>query len=538
MGGACCRCYTATWETAAPHNSIIRLGGLLGTVLGYAFNPADGVVPNDFWLLATGFNEALVKQYQSLANSPILRIPQLRRQPSRGDELKIQKRFFASLFRLDVAELLRFTELDFRGKPLPDPVAPPSDSETRDRHHLTLLHTLSVNPIPPSIRAAYSAFKGGFGYLDLSWFPNLTRIAENFFTDSIQCIHLPPTLTAIGPSFLAKGKGIRRLQMEQANCLKIIGSDFAVDSELQELTLPSSVETIGDFFLCETTDLTSLDLSNLSNLHSAGDAFLAYCRVKNVQFPPLLQSVGDNFMTRCPDLVDLNLSNTALRQVGVFFCAENELSRITFPDTLTALGDSFLASTIVDLVNLSTTEIKTIGANFLHQTVCSEVLLPPTLERIGVFAFSVCGPRLTKLDLSGTKIVTLPDQFACSSFLVDILFPPTLEVIENRFLFGNDSIQRLDLSQTKVRSVGRAFAAKCVRLSVLILPSTLQVVGNGFAKGCTSLRNLDLSHTCLVKVGADFGKGCPLSDLKLPETERLLMIPTNMEFNNLCEMKF
>jgi hypothetical protein len=106
---------------------------------------------------------------------------------------------------------------------------------------------------------------------------------------SLTSIHLPPTLTSLGNSFMSRCYNLNNL-------------------DLSNLT---SLETIGIGFMYECTSLTSIHLP--LNLISISTHFMNRCyKLKTIDFLKLknLTSIGDNFMDYSNDKVDILINNS------------------------------------------------------------------------------------------------------------------------------------------------------------------------------------------------------------------------------------
>lgn len=149
------------------------------------------------------------------------------------------------------------------------------------------------------------------------------------------------------------------------------------------------------------------------------------------------------------------------------------------------------------------------------------VTIPDTVNgrdviSIGTSAFE--GTDITKVDLSGTKVTSIGYYaFSDCASLTEVSFPATLETIDN-WVFYKSGIEKVDLSQTKLTSIPYMAFDDCTKLVEVNFPSTLETI-EGCAFVRTSLTKVDLGHTELTKLGQDVFASCTrLVEITLPAT--------------------
>jgi hypothetical protein len=150
--------------------------------------------------------------------------------------------------------------------------------------------------------------------IDLSCLQHLTRIGGCFGVqcDGLREVRLPPSVTAIGESFLSGCHSFTAvLDLSHLTRVDSIRDGFAYDTSVPDVLLPPGVTAIGHKFLAQpvhrgrvlpasATALRRLDLSRLPRLVRVGDGFAANCRgLRDVRLPPSLTSFGRRFLDRC-----------------------------------------------------------------------------------------------------------------------------------------------------------------------------------------------------------------------------------------------
>jgi hypothetical protein len=116
------------------------------------------------------------------------------------------------------------------------------------------------------------------------------------------------------------------------------------------------------------------------------------------------------------------------------------------------------------------------------------------LKRVGDGCFRLCG-RLQALHL-----------------------PPSVTSIGSRFISYCHALRSLDLSGTKLHTIGNDFAAQCYSLVSISFPSTLAHIGKYALCQCGVLAVIDLSHTQVRALEHSVSRLSRLNDLQLPPT--------------------
>ena len=102
--------------------------------------------------------------------------------------------------------------------------------------------------------------------------------------------------------------------------------------------------------------------------------------------------------------------------------------------------------------------------------------------------------NVKRLDLSQTKIKTLKSNYT-SIFgdIGEIEFPNTLEVIDKYAFAYNNSLQTIDLSRTKLTSIGEYAFDSCWQVGSLMLPGTVREFGFNFIGRCRNLEDMSIN---------------------------------------------
>ena len=161
-----------------------------------------------------------------------------------------------------------------------------------------------------------------------------------------------------------------------------------------------------------------------------------------------------------------------------------------------------------------------------NQSKIKRVEIAEGVQNISANAFS--GEYGTVLGLESVVIsegvTTIGDRafYECTN-LKEVTFPSTLTEI-GKEAFGSEAWDfeacslsgTLDLSNTKVKSIGKAAFSYCKGLTAVKLPSTLTTIGDKAFYYCEA--SVNLSDTNVISIGDDAFSACELTDNNFPST--------------------
>ena len=210
-----------------------------------------------------------------------------------------------------------------------------------------------------------------------------------------------------------------------ANCKKITGLKFEKDSKVTWIgdhafrfctnlktieNIPSTLQDIQKWCF-EGTALESVDLSNTNVTIMQDGVFYNNTSLTSIQLPNKLENFWDNAFYGCKALNNIvmpstvvgiynnvfegctSLSNVKLNEgcttLGHHVFKNCPLAEVTFPNSLTSIGEWAFEGTTLKTVDLSNTHITSLSTgSFYNCTQLSDVKLPKTLTDIGNNAFS------------------------------------------------------------------------------------------------------------------------------------------------------
>ena len=221
-------------------------------------------------------------------------------------------------------------------------------------------------------------------------------------------------------------------------------------------------------------DIIELDLSGCKNLTSIG----------NPRDIPKYGAFAD-----CKKLTTVILPSSVTTIGPHAFRGCNSLTSINLSACTNLQRISIYAFAECDSlkeINLSNcTGLTSIGeGTFQYCTSLNSITLPASLTTINFNAFEGCS-SLTEIDLSNTKVNT----------------------IGNYAFAGCSSLTEIDLSNTKVNTIGNYAFIECTNLKKVLLPANLTTIGGWTFDGCSSLETV-LLPAKLTTIGGWAFNGC------------------------------
>lgn len=264
----------------------------------------------------------------------------------------------------------------------------------------------------------------------------------------------------------------------------------------------------------ENTNITSITFEEGSQITWIGDhAFKSCSNLKTINNVPDGLNDIKKWCFESTALKTVDLSNTAITIIndGVFY-NNKSLTSVKLPDGLkqfynqafqgcTSLNNIVMPSTVEAIYNyvfegctsLSNVTLNegctTLGDHVFKDCPLTSFTFPSTLSSIREYAFE--GSGLTSADLSKTKIEYLPNGcfYNCAQ-LKDVKLPSNLttpnsgtwvEADDAKYgkqAFQQTAIESIDLTNTKLISLGDYMFAYCKNLKTVKLPSTLKNIWN------------------------------------------------------------
>ena len=319
--------------------------------------------------------------------------------------------------------------------------------------------------------------------VDLSGATALATIEETAFKDCamVTSFKFPGSLATLGEKF--------------ASCTSLGEVNFAENNALTTIAA-------GTFQNC--TALSAINIENLKGLTTIEeDAFSGCSALTSLSFPASLTTLDEKFAS-CTSLAAISFAeNSALTNIneGTFKnCASlTSVNGFSNLKSLTTIGEEAFANcsnlATIDFsgatelteiksaafknaaaltnVNLSNSKLQTLGTESFAESGVAVVSLPTTMKTIGQQAFSGCS------DLATINIAGLTN----------------LESIGKESFKDCSSLGALDLSATKVATIGIGAFAGCNSIEEIKMPATIETIANNAFSINSSVLNIYMDNT-------------------------------------------
>lgn len=143
------------------------------------------------------------------------------------------------------------------------------------------------------------------------------------------------------------------------------------------------------------------------------------------------------------------------------------------------------------------------------------------LEVIEKRAFSN-NASLTEIDLSGTKLISIgEDAFESCDKLATVKLPETLKRLDDGVFSSCGQLQTVEMNENStIAAIPDSAFYYCGKLKTITLPDSITVIGNSAFHGCGSLSSVpvDPENSQLTTIGEDAFRDCvSLKEIKLPD---------------------
>lgn len=298
-----------------------------------------------------------------------------------------------------------------------------------------------------------------------------------------------------------------------ANCKKITGLKFEKDSKVTWIgdhafrfctnlktieNIPSTLQDIQKWCF-EGTALESVDLSNTNVTIMQDGVFYNNTSLTSIQLPNKLENFWDNAFYGCKALNNIvmpstvvgiynnvfegctSLSNVKLNEgcttLGHHVFKNCPLAEVTFPNSLTSIGEWAFEGTTLKTVDLSNTHITSLSTgSFYNCTQLSDVKLPKTLTDIGNNAFSCSVIASITFPPSLQKIGDWAFQGAK---FANVVIPTNCNTIEQGAFSDNANLTTVFINGVKCYLAVNAFA-NCGNLKDVYITSNDEPVAERY----------------------------------------------------------
>lgn len=405
---------------------------------------------------------------------------------------------------------------------------------------------------------------------------------EVFIYSEIKSVELPKSLRKIGKKAFFNASGLTKLEIPNG-VTTIENEAFFLNTSLKEIDIPSSVSYIGENAFSHETSLvkfvvdeknktyTSLnnvlynkDYSTLINYPLGSKnttydinkatktissyAFYGCSNLTSITIPNSVETIEYRGLAALSSLttITIDLDESNLKTIGEYAFSENSsLTSFKLPNKVEALGEyAFYKDRSLTSFSFNNNEnIKEIPSGLFHSCAgLTTLILPSNLTSIGDKAFYSCS-QLKKLSIPTTVTnigsyafygnhsitsIEIPESIktikeGCFSSCISLSkfnFHKNLEVIEDKAFLGCSAFTSLNLSNTKINSIGASAFYGLTSITTIEFPTTLKNIGEkGFDGGTIAkIKNLELPEG-LETIGAyAFNNYQVLNSVYIPKT--------------------
>ena len=367
--------------------------------------------------------------------------------------------------------------------------------------------------------------------------PETSTIGSSVFSDctALQTIELPEGLVGVSSNAFLSCKALQSVSLS-SNVTTIAYRAFDTCTSLRTVALPEGLQKIG------------------------AQAFYGCAALEDLRVPQSVTQIGDRAFERCDELGrlvfcegDTNTPVAAAVSVGErAFYRNGSLTNVVLSQAVSKLGArAFAECGLLTTVNLPTKLVEVSESLFELCEKLEKVDFSPKLTAIGSSAFNACSSLATFsiptqnvvsvgsksfyktkywndwpddsivvnngyiLGFKGsTTSVVLPDDcraipngmFEGMTALTNVTVPAVLEKIGSRAFYGSGIIS-IDLSETKVSTIGASAFADCPALLSAILPSALMAIPDDAFRNCSTLVSIDIPAK-VASIGASAFRDC------------------------------
>lgn len=253
--------------------------------------------------------------------------------------------------------------------------------------------------------------------------------------------------------------------------------------DLQKLTVPEGYLAIGK----SSMPSTLCEILLPQSLISIGERAFYGTAITSIALPSSLTSIEAGAFSFTPlTSVALPQALEELKENAFANCAS--LKTATFKDRLTRIGNEAF-SHCVSLESVTfPAELRSIGDYAFEHTALRNVVLPAALEQLGKGAFSATR-TLERADLSATKLVSVSSDAFHESTLKTVLLPESLRTVEPN-AFSMSGLTSFNANEALEQIGVQAFYHCSLLTEVTLSDNTLEIALSAF-ESCGAISGND-----------------------------------------------
>ena len=309
----------------------------------------------------------------------------------------------------------------------------------------------------------------------------------------------------------------KTVSIAKAEAATLTGA-IAIPSSVSNNAVTYTVTSIADYGFYSNEDITEVTIPN--TVTSIGEGAFYYCNgLTTITLPSTLTTIGNSAFFHCSSLASFSVpaSVTTIGSQVFDFCSiptftfEASNTAVTCNAVIPCTNHFYLYRDIIKDYDLTDGNVKslTIGAN---------------VTNINDNMFLGCH-YLSSIDFSAATGLTGIGDYAfynCGNY--DPTEPGEAPV---------PNLTTIDLSNTKVESIGEGAFYSCSKLTTITLPSTLTTIGNSAFRNCSSLTSFSVPGS-VTTIGAQAFDYCDnLADFTFEASNTAITCSATIPCTNL-----
>ena len=355
----------------------------------------------------------------------------------------------------------------------------------------TSLQSVSLSSNVASI--AYRAFDTCTSLWTVELAEGLRTIEAQAFYGcaALEDLRIPQSVSKVGARAFERCDGLGRLvfcegdtNTPSAASVSVEERAFYRNGSLTNVVLSQVVTDLGARAFAECGSLISVNLP--TNLAVVSESLFEFCELLSViDLPPSLSEIGASAFNLCTNLSTFLIPTQNVVSVGAKAFHRTKYWNERVGELVTNNGYILGFNGNPTSVALPD-DCKAIpNGMFEGMTALTNVTVPACLEKVGFRAFVGCG--ITSIDLSKTKVSTLgASAFEGCVSLRSATLAPSVTAIPDDAFRNCSALVSMDIP-TKVASIGSSAFRDCVSLATVTGGAGVRTVGDYAFAGCVSL---------------------------------------------------
>ncbi len=402
-------------------------------------------------------------------------------------------------------------------------------------YNTSLENIVIPNNIQYILGGVFGAFENCFALKDVAFEDNskLVLIDKSAFAScNLQNISIPKNVVEIRDCAFSLNYNLNLVTFDKDSVLKSIGEKtFIYNYSLSNISLPNSLTNIGSFAFSETnlnevtipSSLTSFGEGAFASCNNLENIYVETNNKNYVSIDGVVYSKNKEILIEYPSgkkIYSYTINNSTKKIGGYAFYGSNNLSSIYLSENLEEIDEyAFAYVSNLSFINI-TDNVTSIGRyafsydynlssiNFTNNSKLPRIsfasfsncgitafTIPSNVSTISQYAFSGCDNLTQIIFARNSKVDTI------SSFMFDdcrslnsIIFEEgsNLKTIQAHGFANLNSLTTIDLSNTKVNSIGNYAFANCSNLTNITLNNNLTSIGRYAFYKCDNLLSIDI----------------------------------------------